>query len=89
METVIVVAVMAILAGLAIPAVILLQKSLYIAKMDDYARQIFLAAQSEMSTMKDSGRLESFVRVLDTRLEEKPSDFPETDNDAWKDLFTV
>ena len=88
-ETVGAVAILAILMSIAIPAVVLLQRNLYMAKLDDYARQIFLAAQDEMSSMKASGRLDYFMKAVDQQVEEKPADFPETDNDAWRDLFIV
>ena len=65
METLVATAIMAILACLVIPAVITIQRNLYMAKLDDYARQIFMAAQNEMSSMKDSGRLDAFAKAAD------------------------
>ena len=102
METIGAVVILVVLMGLAIPAVAALQKNLYMTRMDDYARQIFLAAQNEMTGMKDSGRLDSFsTRVKEDGLhqltaEEKPSDFPDVDESAyedssapWMDLYVV
>ena len=98
METMVATAIMAILACLVIPAVITIQRNLYMAKLDDYARQIFMAAQNEMSSMKDSGRLDAFAKELANmngrRLEQEPQDFPaesgvEAGSESWRDLFAV
>lgn len=98
METLVATAIMAILACLVIPAVITIQRNLYMAKLDDYARQIFMAAQNEMSSMKDSGRLDAFAKELANmngrRLEQEPQDFPaesgvEAGSESWRDLFAV
>ncbi len=98
METLVATAIMAILACLVIPAVIAIQRNLHMAKLDDYARQIFMAAQNEMSSMKDSGRLDAFAKELANmdgrRLEQKPQDFPEetgveAGSESWRDLFAV
>lgn len=98
METLVATAIMAILACIAIPAVIVIQRNLHMAKLDDYARQIFMATQNEMSAMKDSGRLDTFAKEIakidGRRLEQQPQDFPaetgvEAGSESWRDLFAV
>ena len=95
-EMLLVIAIFAILAGLAIPGVIALQRSLHMKKLDEYARQIYVAAQNELTEMKSSGRLELFAKELEQkklRLDQKPQDYPDPaeseDADSWKDLFYV
>ena len=93
-EMLLVIALFAILAGLAIPGVIALQRSLHMKKLDEYARQIYVAAQNELTEMNSSGRLELFAKELEQggyRLTEgqKPQDYPAEDEDGWKDLFYV
>ena len=39
--------------------------------------------------MKATGRLEAFAKQTDQRLTQQPQDYPKTDNDGWKDLYTV
>ena len=90
-EMLLVVLMFAILAGLAIPGVIALQRSLHMKKLDEYARQIYVAAQNELTNMKASGRLELLESQLekgDTKLESAPSDYPEGDS-SWSDLYYV
>ena len=91
-EMLLVILLFAILAGLAIPGVIALQRSLHMKKLDEYARQIYIAAQNELTEMKASGRLELFAQELNRqngRLPTRPSDYPADDDDSWKDLFYV
>ena len=83
------IAMLAILAGLLIPVSASMYRRFRLTEMDDFARQICVAAQNELTAMKASGRLETFARQTDQRLTQQPQDYPKTDNDGWKDLYTV
>ena len=83
------IAMLAILAGLLIPVSASMYRRFRLTEMDDFARQICVAAQNELTTMKATGRLEAFAKQTDQRLTQQPQDYPKTDNDGWKDLYTV
>ena len=83
------IAMLAILAGLLIPVSASMYRRFRLTEMDDFARQICVAAQNELTAMKASGRLEVFARQVDRRLAQQPQDYPEGDTDGWKDLFAV
>lgn len=83
------IAMLAILAGLLIPISAAMYRRFRLTEMDDFARQICVAAQNELTAMKASGRLEVFARQVDRRLAQQPQDYPEGDTDGWKDLFAV
>ena len=83
------IAMLAILAGLLIPISAAMYRRFRLTEMDDFARQICVAAQNELTAMKASGRLEVFARQVDRRLAQQPQDYPEGDTDGWKDLFEV
>ncbi len=83
------IAMLAILAGLLIPVSASMYRRFRLTEMDDFARQICVAAQNELTAMKASGRLEAFAKQTDRRLTQQPQDYPKTDNDGWKDLYTV
>lgn len=90
-EVLTVIAILAILAALAIPAVAQLRGRLGMARLDETARQIFLAAQNEMTAMKASGRLEAFAADLNesgTAVSQAPADYPAGD-ESWKNLYAV
>jgi hypothetical protein len=82
-----VVAIIAVLAAVAVPSIITIQRNLRFARVEEAARTIFLAAQSRMSELAASGELDALVDetktpvVVDekagTRMDEKPKDFPE------------
>lgn len=92
-EMLLVVLLFAILAGLAIPGVVALQRSLHMKKLDEFARQIYVAAQNELTNMKASGRLEMLSAELErqgTKLTQAPSDYSDAEkSDAWSDLYYV
>ncbi len=92
-EMLLVVLLFAIMAGLAIPGVIALQRSLHMKKLDEFARQIYVAAQNELTNMKASGRLELLSAQSErqgTKLTQAPSDYPDADkSDAWTELYYV
>lgn len=83
------IAMLAILAGLLIPVSASMYRRFRLTEMDDFARQICVAAQNELTAMKATGRLEAFAEQTDQRLTQQPQDYPKTDNDGWKDLYTV
>lgn len=83
------IAMLAILAGLLIPVSASMYRRFRLTEMDDFARQICVAAQNELTAMKATGRLEAFAKQTDQRLTQQPQDYPQTDNDGWKDLYTV
>ena len=83
------IAMLAILAGLLIPVSASMYRRFRLTEMDDFARQICVAAQNELTAMKATGRLEAFAKQTDRHLTQQPQDYPKTDNDGWKDLYTV
>lgn len=83
------IAMLSILAGLLIPVSASMYRRFRLTEMDDFARQICVAAQNELTAMKATGRLEAFAKQTDQRLTQQPQDYPKTDNDGWKDLYTV
>lgn len=83
------IAMLAILAGLLIPVSASMYRRFRLTEMDDFARQICVAAQNELTAMKATGRLEAFAKQTDQRLTQQPQDYPKTDNDGWRDLYTV
>lgn len=89
MEMLASIAMLAILAGLLIPVSASMYRRFRLTEMDDFARQICVAAQNELTAMKATGRLEAFAKQTDQRLTQQPQDYPKTDNDGWKDLHTV
>lgn len=88
-EMLVSIAMLAILAGLLIPVSASMYRRFRLTEMDDFARQICVAAQNELTAMKATGRLEAFAKQTDQRLTQQPQDYPKTDNDGWKDLYTV
>lgn len=75
-EVLIVVAIIAILAAIAVPSVITVQKNYQMLKLDEAARSIFTSAQSRMSELRASGELsDSFGGI---KISAQPSDFPES-----------
>ncbi len=60
-EVLMVVAILAILASLAAPNVLAYYKELRLQSLDDSARSIFMAAQSRMTAMTDSGELKTLT----------------------------
>ena len=63
MEMMITLAIMAILFGLAVPAVAQIQKNLEIARLNSYAKDVYLAAQNRLTSLKATGEL---VELRDT-----------------------
>ena len=64
MEMMITLAIMAILFGLAVPAVAQIQKNLEIARLNSYAKDVYLAAQSRLTSMKATGELNQLLEDL-------------------------
>ena len=92
-EMLIGVAILVVLMSIAIPGAVAFQRKLHMAELDDYARQIFMAAQSEMTNMKASGRLDVYKEKIDDKnheLTQRPKDYPGTvDDKSWENLFWV
>lgn len=92
-EMLIGVAILVVLMSIAIPGAVAFQRKLHMAELDDYARQIFMAAQSEMTNMKASGRLDVYKEAIDHdnhELTQRPKDYPGTEADkSWENLFWV
>ncbi len=91
-EMLIGVAILVVLMSIAIPGAVAFQRKLHMAELDDYARQIFMAAQSEMTNMKASGRLDVFNKTIDEthELKQRPKDYPGDESDrSWENLFWV
>ncbi|MCQ2405543.1 MAG: prepilin-type N-terminal cleavage/methylation domain-containing protein, partial [Clostridia bacterium] len=64
MEMMITLAIMAILFGLAVPAVAVIQKNLEIARLNSYAKDVYLAAQNRLTSLKATGELVELRDVL-------------------------
>ena len=60
LETVITIAVLIIIMGLAFPAVAALQKNLKMTELDAAARHIFIAAQNQLTSLRAGGGLGLF-----------------------------
>ena len=92
-EMLIGVAILVVLMSIAIPGAVAFQRKLHMAELDDYARQIFMAAQSEMTNMKASGRLDVYKETIDDNkheLTQRPKDYPGVESDkSWENLFWV
>lgn len=91
MELLIVVAIIGILAAIAMPNIAQTKRQLEMAKLDEYARQIYLAAQNEAVKMKASWELVDFQKELNDQhsdwiITQKPQDYPDGD-DTWKQLY--
>lgn len=93
-ETLVVVGMLVILMGIAIPAVAVTQSSLKMQELDDSARHIFLAVQNRLTTMKASGELyrfgkkmseDMFGQMMSAPLD-KPQDYGDADAD-WMSLY--
>lgn len=91
MELLIVVAIIGILAAIAMPNIAQTKRQLEMAKLDEYARQIYLAAQNEAVKMKASGELEEFYKEVvnnhsEWKLESAPDSYPDT---SWQQLYYI
>lgn len=64
-EMMIVVAIIAILCAIAIPSIISLRNSLRFKQHNDYAKSIFMAAQSHLTDMRSDGRLDEVPSTTD------------------------
>lgn len=59
MEVMVVVGIIAVIAGIAIPSVISMQKNMDHKQRCDYAKTIFLAAQSNLADLRSTGELDT------------------------------
>lgn len=57
LETIVVVALIAISLAIIIPSAVELRKNLKITELDDYAREIYITAQNRLTAMKTTGEL--------------------------------
>lgn len=58
MEVMVVVAILAVIAGIAIPSVINMRKNMKFKERNDYAKAIFMAAQANLTEMRSKGELD-------------------------------
>ena len=58
MEVMVVVAILAVIAGIAIPSVINMRKNMKFTERNDYAKAIFMAAQANLTEMRSKGELD-------------------------------
>lgn len=72
-ETLIVVAILVILMGLATPAVLTVRRDLKLTELDAAARSIYVAAQNQLTSLKSAGALEGLGGAS---ISKKPQDFP-------------
>lgn len=72
MEVLLVVGIIAIICAIAIPSIISISRSLSFKQKNDYAKAIFMAAQANLTEMKDDSELE---KAVESALF--------TDNKAW------
>lgn len=100
MELLIVVAIIGILAAIAMPNIAQTKRQLEMAKLDEYSRQIYLAAQNEAVKMKASGELEEFYNKVDKEYKHwnlenfgMPQDYEADDNtlsaSPWQLLYCI
>ena len=103
MEMMITLAIMVILFGLAVPAVAQIQKNLEMARLDSYAKDVYLAAQNRLMSLKATGELNSVRDELEKRYsgleggrdryygdwDEDPAKIfkPQDWDDAWEDRY--
>lgn len=93
-EVILVVGIISVLCGIAIPAVFAARNALEIKKCDDIARQVYVAAQNQMNRMKSDGKLNEFGGVVCLNysahnlktLAAKPQDYTAADNE-WQNLY--
>lgn len=93
-EAVAAVAILAVLMAIVIPGVAAIQRRMEMARLDAYARQIFLAAQNELTAMRAGGDLEAFSGRIQSdpgsvNLQTCPEDYPDADGESWKNLYAV
>lgn len=93
-EAVAAVAILAVLMAIVIPGVAAIQRRMEMARLDAYARQIFLAAQNELTAMRAGGDLQAFSRRIQSdpgslNLQTCPEDYPDADGESWKNLYAV
>lgn len=103
MEMMITLAIMTILFGLAVPAVAQIQKNLEMSRLNSYAKDVYLAAQNRLMSLKATGELTSIRDELDKNYsgidgkvdryygdwDEDPSKMfkPQDWNDEWQDRY--
>lgn len=56
-EMLVVVAILAVISAIAIPSVFMIRRAMIFRQRNDYAKSIFLAAQSQLTQMRSSGEL--------------------------------
>jgi len=65
MEVLLVVGIVAIICAIAIPSIISISRSLSFKQKNDYAKAIFMAAQANLTEMKDDSELEPLQKAID------------------------
>jgi prepilin-type N-terminal cleavage/methylation domain-containing protein len=80
LETVAAVGIMAVLLGVGIPSVLSLQKSVHFKRLNEYAKDVFLAAQSNLTEMRVDGTLSQLQPDSDGLLPEGATQVPGSRN---------
>lgn len=92
-ELLVTIAIIAVIAIISIPAIGMIQNHLHMKELDDTARQLFLSAQNEMTTMKATGELKKFQKGLPEDqslgfLGLEPQDYT-ADDENWRKLYYI
>ncbi len=88
-ELLLVITIVAILVGLGVTGFVALRRNIVIAKYDDLAREIYVAAQNQLTRLEANGMDELTVNALNagTALSSKPSDYAADDWDQVKSFY--
>ncbi|MEG1917119.1 MAG: prepilin-type N-terminal cleavage/methylation domain-containing protein, partial [Oscillospiraceae bacterium] len=88
-ETLVVVGLVVVLLGIAIPSVVAIQRDLQMSELDDTARQIALSVQNRLTTLKATGELDAFGKDMATSghpITTKPVDYA-LEDEQWRQLY--
>ncbi len=89
-ELLLVIAIVAILVALGVTGFVALRQNIIIAKYDDLAREIYVAAQNQLTRMEANGLDQIALDALanGTPIPSEPSDYKDSgsNNPAWEDV---
>ncbi len=88
-ELLLVIAILAVLVGLGVTGFVALRQNITIAKYDDLAREIYVAAQNQLTRMEANGLDQITLNALDkgVALPAKPSDYAADDWEQVKSFY--
>ncbi len=88
-EFLLVVAILVILVGLGVTGFIALRRNIVIAKYDDLAREIYVAAQNQLTRMEANGMDEESLDALElgSEISVQPSDYTKADWEQVKSFY--